>query len=239
MIAVAHEKSSYELLSEILKLGVKAYRDILPGGDYCFEGQGPEGRCLVGIERKKLDDILNCIKDGRFSGHQQPEMKLMYRFRILIVEGVYKADRNGDLMRMVPGGWKPVSFGNRRILYSHISRYLISVTLTGGTCVMRSRDGEETARLIVDTFHWFQKPWDNHVSQQQFHTPALPQFSKPKYCRRAAAALGEIGVKYSEAAEKLFKIAPNMMRASEADWMQIKGIGPKTAQKIVREIWDL
>lgn len=240
MIAVAHEKSSLELLPQIVKLGVKAYKDYLPFGDFCFEGSGPEGVCLVGIERKKLGDMLNCIEDGRYSGHQQPGMMKMYRFRVLIIEGIWKPDESGILMQAIRDGWAPVKPTGYKVMYHKLFRYLLSAQFIGGAAVVRSGSPYETAFQIVECYHYFQKAWDKHTSMQQFHHPALPQFTEPSPLRRMAATITGIGIKYSAEADRIFKGSiPAMINATEVDWMKIPGIGVKTARQIVKEIWNL
>ena len=47
--------------------------------DFAFTGSDRDGRISqIGIEYKTLPDVLSCIADGRFAGHQLPGMMKAY-----------------------------------------------------------------------------------------------------------------------------------------------------------------
>ena len=46
-----------------------------------------------------------------------------------------------------------------------------------------------------------------------------------------------IGVKLSLDAERVFKKAGRLAAADETEWLKVPGVGVKTAQSIVREVW--
>jgi ERCC4-type nuclease len=249
MILVAHEEPQ-ELRSLIARQGIPVEQDRLTYADACFEGFGPQGQIAIGVERKKLPDLLQCIKDGRYTGHQLVGMKKAYRFVFLVVEGEWKPHENGILMQLYPtkdgyqwGELRP------RTMYHTLRRFLFSVSL-GGIIVLYTRDIAHTAFDITELYHWFQKPWRAHTSLQQLHMGSfwqqdgrtdqlmtVPSLSrKPSLVRRWAAELEGIGVKKSEEAERLFKSPKALANSDELDWMQVDGVGVATAQKIIKEI---
>lgn len=239
MILVSSEVGSKELEPIIRARGVKVEKTPLPFGDACFEANGPKGTMLVGIERKTLHDILNCIDDARYNGHQRIGMATMYKVSILMIEGYWKAhDGSGLMMEGFNGGtkWGYCRPGGRNVAYSKLRRYLFSVSLSG-VHVTYSRDLTHTAIDIIEWFHYFQKKWKDHTSLLEMQKLNIPSLSgKPSVTRQWAAALDGIGVKLSGDAEKLFKKPIQLATSDEMDWLKMPGIGVGTAQSIYREI---
>src|SRR6266853_2289676 len=71
-------------------------------GDVCFEGNGSEGRIAIGIERKTLQDILNCIQDARYIDQRRGMLNL-YQKSFLLIEGRWQPNyKDGTLMEGKP-----------------------------------------------------------------------------------------------------------------------------------------
>src|SRR5678815_3604799 len=130
MIYVAHEKGSVELIPQLQKIAGPAIgveKEHLPAADFCFEGNGPNGPVTVGIERKTLHDMLNCIEDNRYND-QRIRMKQLYDIQVLMVEGHWRPHKpEGYLMEGFSDGlsWGYAKHRSQRTLYSlsliHIS----------------------------------------------------------------------------------------------------------------------
>jgi ERCC4-type nuclease len=250
VILVANEEP-IDLRHLIERRGVTCDRSLLTYADACFEGNGPTGHVTIGVERKKIPDLLTCINDGRFTGHQLVGMKKAYRFVFLIVEGEWKPhDETGVLMQLYEskngyqwGELRP------RTMYSKLRRFLFSVSL-GGVVVLYTRNIAHTAFDITEIYHWFQKPWRDHRSLLDLHLGSfwlqdgrtdqlmtLPSLTrKPSLVRQWASQLPGVGVKKSEDAERVFKTAREMANADELDWMRVPGVGAATAQAIVKKV---
>lgn len=227
-----------DLLPYVQALKVKAEKSQLPYGDACFDGNTSQGRGSIGVERKQLSDILNCIDDGRFSGHQKIGMKQLYQINFLIIEGVWKPDSStGYLMECVSAlTWRPYRYRSQMVRYSKLFRYLLSVQLSG-TSVIITRNIEHTAFNIVEMYHYFQKKWDDHTSMLEVQKIALPDMNqKPSLVRRWASDLDGIGVKMSQDAGSMFRSAYDLAHSTELDWMKLKAVGVATAQDIIRQI---
>ena len=240
MILVDSRTGSAELLPHIIRLGVKAELSHLEFGDVCFEGKGPKGSIYVGVERKTLNDMLHCIDDSRYAAHQLPGMNRMYDKSFLALEGIWACGSppyyEGILMTSKGVGWFPLTYRTRRVMYSKLYRYLISISLSG-VIITYSMDIIQTAANIVNSFHYFQKRWEDHTSLLETQKLAIPDMrGKPSLVRRWAAELPGVGVKHSLDAEMRFKTAANLARADETDWMSVPGVGFRTAQNIVKEI---
>ena len=227
-----------ELLAHIHRVGVKAELTSLEFGDACFEGNGPQGKIAIGVERKTIGDMLNCIDDARYAGHQRPGMMEMYQKSILVIEGVWKPDmQSGYLMELASSlSWRPFRQRNYMVRYSKLFRYLLTIQFSG-VSVIWCRDLEQTAYDICEIFHWFQKPWNQHTSlleMQKLNIPALN--GKPPLVQRWAAEIDGVGVKHSQDAMKIFKTPYDLARSDETEWITLPGVGSKLAMSIVRQI---
>lgn len=256
MIIVDARIGSVELRDKIRALGHKCDSQTMPFSDAYFEGYGPEGLVGIGVERKRIQDMLDCIDSGRFTGHQRVGMKQTCRFTFLILEGYWKP--NPDTGMLMEGRYKDGKFfwsedrpnGMRPVPYAKLRRYLISMGL-GGVIVSYTRDVDHTAYDICELYGYFQKPWHKHTSLLAMHLGApweyakeesrtlmsLPTLAgKPSLTRRWAKELGGIGVKMSEDAERVFKTPLGLATGDERQWMRVPGVGVKTATEIVQEI---
>lgn len=232
-----HEKGIH-FIADLNRMGVKAESASLDSGDFCFEGNGPEGSIAVGIERKTLHDILMCIDDGHLTS-QLLKMKDLYTLRVVIIEGHWKPhDQSMLLMEGFNGG---MNFGyckpnGSRVMYSKLYRYLISVSLSGAI-VTYSRDPQHTGVNVAEWFHYFQKRWKDHTSLRELPKVAIPTLNaKPTLTRKWAFAIDSIGEKLSDFATRQFKTPIALATADEAEWLKIPGVGVRTAQQIVREV---
>ncbi len=235
MILVDRRVGSAELLPIIRSLGIKAELDTLEFGDVTFEINTADGRALVGIERKKVSDLLNCINDGRYAGFQQPGMGQLFAYRILIVEGIFKPSPQGYLMVMRGNFWAhPTGYP---VMYDKLFSWLTSVALVAGTTYIRSSTDWETAYQICCMYKWGQKEWADHTSQFEVNRIVFPAILKPTFERTVASCIDGIGIKLAAQAEKHFVTVPRMVNSDEQGWMAI--VGSKKASKIVKQIWKV
>jgi len=237
------EREAKDLKRLFKTIGVASEIERLEFGDFCMEGNGPHGKTLVGIERKKLHNVLSVIESGQYSGHQGPGMYQMYGHRFFLVEGDWapgtSASYMGTLMERWPGmtQFMPCKYRTGRVMYAKLYRYLLSISMSGVT-VLHSHNLMETAVNITEVYHWFQKSWSNHTSLITMQNIAVPSLvGKPSLVRRWAAELQGIDVKHSQDAERIFKRPIDLAQGNEVSWMKIRGIGVMTAQRIINEIW--
>lgn len=246
MILVDTAVGSHELRSLIQRQGISCDATPIKYADATFEGYGPQGRVGVGIERKKVREFLDCIKTGRYTGHQRVGMAKMYpRFCILMVEGLWKPDRQSGLLLQGienPDGrvfWTPKwGQGMDKVMYYTFRRYLFSVMLSG-VYVLFTREITHTAYEITELYHYFQKQWREHTALLQMHNDflSLPTLDRaPSVVRKWAFALDGIGTQYSEDAERVFKTPVALANSQELDWMKIPGVGVDTALNVIRQI---
>lgn len=238
MIYVDYNKGSIELLPLIIQIGgVKAEKATLPAADFCFEGNGPKGPISVGIERKTLHDMLNCIEDSRY-GEQRRKMNAMYDVSVLMLEGHWRPHEQGFLMEGYNNGttWGYAKHRSSRTMYNSLYRYLIGVASTG-VIITYPRNPWHCAYDVVEWFHFWNKSYNSHRSMREIQKVSIPALNfRPSLLRKWAADLPGVGVELSEAAERKFKKPITLATADEMDWMGIPGVGVKTAKQIVKEI---
>lgn len=227
MILIDSRTGSKEFLLPIRQL-VHAGTDVelisqMPGGDFVFEGNLPEGRGLIAIERKTVDDLISSMTEGRLSDHQLPELQKFDR-AFLLVEGFYRPE---------PGTGRLKGFGReRRIMYSAVNNYLYSLSLNCGLRTIRSNSKDETAHMIVNLYNLLQKK--RHWSHVGYYDPIV-YATKPKLRDRWLSAIEGIGNVRIKPGKGKFKNAGAIARASLADWEEITG-SSKIALKIFQEI---
>jgi hypothetical protein len=249
IIHIDDRKGSIELSPIIQGMGVQVKIQRLEFGDAAFQGHGPKGAIYVGIERKTLRDMLACIDDARFAGHQLPGMMAFYSKSYLAIEGMWRPGDGGEYEGLLMEGyrngqsWGPLKgmewngkFSGRPVLYSKLFRYLNSIALSS-VIITLSHNIWHTAYNICELYHWYQKQWSGHTSLLEKQKLNIPQLSgRPSLVRRWAAELDDIGVMFSQDAERIFHTPVNLANSDEGDWLRIKGIGVPTAQKIIRSI---
>lgn len=233
-----NKRDKTELASLIRRFGVRAEIIELPYGDFAFQGRDDHGEIYVGIERKRLTDLSMSIDDSRLAGHQKVGMMQsgLYQESWLVVEGVWRPhDPGGYVMEGDnKGNWWEFKPGGSRVLYSKLSRYLMSIQRSGMMTV-RTRDMVHTAWEVVDMYHYYQKK--AHTSQREKHKLNIASLNgRPPLVRRWAEELDGVGLVKGEAAAALFKTPIALATSEEVEWLGIPGIGVPTAKSIVAQI---
>ncbi len=181
--------------------GVACVYRRLQVGDYLVEG-----RLLV--ERKTLPDLLHSIEDGRLF-RQARRMAASRLPSLLLLEGT-SADLKG-----------------RRFSRGAVQGALITTSLLWGLPLLRARDGEEAARLIVlagrqllaaarGTIYRPGPRWGSKRGLQSHILQGLPGVG----CRLAARLLDRFGT------------VESIVQAAEAELQDVSGIGKRKAAKI-------
>lgn len=207
-------------------------------GDVAFFGNGPNGRVSIGIELKKIRDLINSIRDGRLSGHQLPGMTNFYYGVMLVVEGLYQPGDDGRLQIWTRGGWETLT--QPSIMYSEVDNYLSTLQWNVNVRFKRTGNERETAHVIANQYRRWQKPWIDHTAHTQFDDPAfvgsLPLRPLGVVERASHAILPGMGLRRCTETAKRFSSVFEMAMATESDWQQIDGVGRKMAHDMVESI---
>ena len=203
-------------------------------GDICFEGANGK---LIGIECKKIGDLISSILSGRLADHQLPGMRGIYDYSYLIVEGYYRPDPESGLLQQWRGGntWKALWTGRQGFTWSALEGWITSMEMLVGLHVRRTTDQRETVATVMALYHWWQKA--EHKSLHVFNTAQdAAALERPGTLRRMAAQLPLVGWERSlEVGKKLAKVFERA-NTTESDWIIPGEIGPGIAKKIVKAI---
>lgn len=236
MLRVDRRIGSEELAAPLKRMGCKVELCTLDCADVAWTGYGPNNPpgVRVGVERKKLSEILACFGDSRFVSRQLPKLIETYDVAWLLIEGVYGVERDG---RMKLGH----VFGPRKAhSYEAFTGFLLTLQQKAGLRIARTASFTETVHWLHTAYRWWQKPWERHHSAYAFDTvrvPYDPTITKaPSVLRLVAAQLPGIGWERSAAVEKHFISVRQMSECGWREWARIDGIGEVTARRIVQAL---
>lgn len=238
MLIVDPRIGSKDLAAPLKSFGLPVELSKLEYGDVAFIGRGPEERpVLVGVEVKKIDDVVQCIHDGRFAGHQLPGLQESYEVWWLLVEGQIRAGRSGMEVQSSKGHWRPPHGRGRS--YEGFTHWMLSMELRAGGRVARTADRAETAAWIASLYRWWtKKPWEKHESIHAIHDDSsglkahIVALVRPTKKEMVAAKL--VGPKTGMEAARHFPSIAAMVLATEAEWREVKGVGKEKAREVVR-----
>ena len=207
----------------------------LYAGDFSFIGEGPEDTpCVVGIERKRMRDMVNSMRGGRFSGEQLP--KLMTYDRVyLIFEARWKTDWvTGQLMEKWGREWSPVFSGTKQIMCGlEMTSFLNDIRDKTPVTVLHSEDPRQTVELVMSLAHSWSKPWSTRTHHLDIHRPGrYVEIEKTSTVRRVAYSLSGVGWDKSATIESHFSTVAAMVEATVKDWERLPGFGKVLSRKM-------
>ena len=242
MVTLDDRAGSRDLYLPLIKEGVPVQLGRMEYGDLSWTGRGAQGiPQLVGVEYKTVEDVIKCIGDGRFAGHQLPGLIQTYNYVWLMVAGRTRSGPNGVLqVAHISGRWYDAGFGNRQFRYSDYDHWLTTIELRGGLRVRRVGDSLEAAASINGLYRWWTgKEWEDHRGHLAFDESRdleLALLRKPPLVRRMAKELPGIGWGKSAQVAAAFGTAIEMVAATEQEWSDIPGIGKTMARRIRKEM---
>lgn len=210
-------------------------------GDAAFMGNGPDGPCLVGVERKKVHDLVNSIANGRLSGHQLIGLCNSYNEVYLVVEGVCRPNPEDGLLEVWSRRcWHPLEMGSRRFMARDVWAYLETMRMVMGVGVWHTANQEETAQWIRALHYWWtHKDFAEHKGHLQPHVRNEMELTKHTLVRRVAQQLAGVGWERAKAVDKRFGSVVEMVMAEPEDWAELDGFGDKLSHGVVAELRGL
>jgi ERCC4-type nuclease len=207
-------------------------------GDASFIGNGDGVPYTVGVERKKIPDLLNCITSGRLSGHQLIGMLNTYNVSYLVVEGVHRPNPDTGLLEVWKRGrWNPVDLGSRRFMARDMWAFLQTMEIVTGIHTWHTCTERETAQWIGALHYWWtNKEYGDHRGHLQAHTMNQVELSKHSTVRRVSATLKGVGWERAKEIDTVFGSVEQMVGATVEEWKAIDGIGDKLSRSIWSEL---
>jgi ERCC4-type nuclease len=220
-------------------------------GDAHWVGNGPAGPLSVmyAVERKKIRDLVNGMRDRRLAGHQLRGMRRLYDRIALVVEGPWRCGENGEL-EVLDGGWHALTVGRSLILYDSVANYLLGAQLRGGVMVWRTMSVVETAALYATAYRSeTEKLWADHHSHDQIYAPVTVDAGRPyepTMVERMAAQLPGVD-RRARLVARYFKTPVEMVMAGPAEWLKVKprteaekglGIGKGIAAEVFKALHE-
>jgi ERCC4-type nuclease len=207
-------------------------------GDAMFVGNGAEGPCLVGVERKRIGDLVNSIANGRLSGHQLIGLCNAYNVTYLVVEGLYRpAPKDGLLEVWRHGHWGPLEMGKRRFMARDVWAYLETWRMVMGVGIWHTASPDETAHWIRAIHYWWtHKDWAEHRGHLQPQTRPEVELVRHTLVRRVAQQLKGVGWERAKTVDGAFRSVMEMVAAGPEDWAEMEGFGDKLSHSVVAEL---
>lgn len=244
MLTVDDRTGSNGLFPLLSRAGIPAVLGRIAFGDISFMGRGEGGSPVtIGVEVKQVSDVLKCITDGRFAGHQLPGLIESYDQIWLLIVGLWRSGMNGVLQTRKGKEWHDAATGMRRFMYADLATWLLTIQTRGGIGVVRCTDWNEATLWLSSLYNWWHKGIDDHKSHLALHNPnGSGQFSdrailsRPSILRMVAAQLPGIGFEKSAEVARLFETVENLAMASVADLQMVPGIGKTVADRIYKAL---
>lgn len=249
MISVDSREGSAALAPLLRSRGLPVELTRMTFGDVCFLGIGKdECPVSVGIEVKTIHDVLKCVTDGRFAGHQLPGLVSAYDQAWLLIEGLWRANPQSGVLEYYRnkgrGKWTEATVGTRRFMYRDLWTWLLTVVNKGGVGVIIHPDWGQAATWIHTLYSWWTTKggWDGHKSHLAINETSRGQFFdrallvRPTILRMVAKELPGVGYEKSQAVAAHFGNVHRLVNATEKELREVEGIGPGLALKIYQAL---
>jgi len=220
----------------------------IPCGDVWFSGVGDSDNIpQICVERKKIGDLVQCIGDGRYLHQAQSAKDFGADILIVVVEGRIHCNPEDGLLEIPVWGINPRTLKRAEIYrpvqpamtYSRFDQFLTELQYLAGVIVKRSENVHETAVIIKALYDNFQTPPSKHNSLHHIFEPPNRDsvlLTRPGLVRRVSKEFSGVGWQRSRSVAEHFKTVRAMVNAGVKDWLEVDGIGKKTAERVVQEI---
>jgi ERCC4-type nuclease len=232
LILVDPAVGSNELVIPLRALGLEVSPTPIDA-DIAFEGRGIGGvPVTIGIEYKKLGELVGSLRSERLQGHQLYKMNRGFDYRWLLIEGEVLVTKEGYL-----GRWqrKRIVVMEGRMTLTELYKRLLTLQVCGGWTPVFVESQYHTLRFLEAIYRfWTDVNQDEHKSHIAIYEP--PTLVPPSQFRRTVFTLPGVGLDLAGKAERHFGSLREAFNAEEAAWCGIDGIGSKTARKIVSAV---
>lgn len=232
---------SRELEIPLRKIGVVPSLCRLEYGDIAFHGNGPDGGVTVGLERKRVRDLVNSIREGRLT-QQAAGMMEVYDVNYLIIEGAMGTGESGELRWMEGGRIQTAFVGKQAVYMAEVQGYIQTMREYAGFRTVQTEGMVGTVYLVRTLLRWWSKAWEGHTALgvggvggvvAEKAGPRRLSTVRPGLVWRMAAGINGVGPKGCSEIAKVFETPREMVMADEKAWRRVKGVGKGMARRIV------
>lgn len=245
MLLVDDREGSAELIP-ILPYGlVEVFHGEKSTADVIIPGMGPAGEVLVGVEVKKLADLLQSETSGRLADTQLPQLFDMHgNYVWLLSIGSYRCGYSGalEVYNHKHKKWFPYRVGPRAVPFAYLEAFLVEVSVMG-VHIKQVPDLGTAAQWLVALHNWWQKPWDKHRAMRKVDNsheralmPGLDLTTNQRQMLDIATKLPVLGYERAWAACHCFENSLDMINAGVERWMEVPGVGKVIAKAIVEAL---
>lgn len=181
MILVDPRAGSKDFIRPLESLGIPIDVTTLDFGDFAFMGRGEKGAAVrIGIEHKKVGDLLSSLATGRLVGYQlvggptsDGEIKTgllgTYDRAYLMVEGDWDHDAGGRITMFKGRKREPMRGAPNAI---EVVQTLINLETRGGLRRINTQNRRGSIRELLALYrYWTDKDLDKHKSHLAVHAP--------------------------------------------------------------------
>ncbi len=203
-------------------------------------GNGPSGGILVGVEVKKIQDLLSSISTGRLAATQLPTLLDEHSEVWLLTIGSWRAGVNRRLEVRGHKNWFPYRIGKRYVPVSYIESFLIEIQVLG-VHVKQAHDIGEAVNWVMALDSWWGKPWDKHramrKSDRSGERALMPDMDdNVRQMVEVAQKFPVLGYERAWAAAHCFPNTRAMVNATVEQWMEVPGVGKVIARAVVEAL---
>lgn len=194
----------------------------LEAGDIAFEGDGPDHAVVkIGVERKRIGDLLACLRDSRYSGEQLPGLKARFDVVVLVIEGAWREGEDGVLETWQRGGWRPWRHGGVRSA-QEVRAFTLTQQFKAGVHIVLSWGAEQTAQWIAALYWWWNLGggYESHKSHRGVYLPS-ETVDLLNLVGRMAYPLPHVGLTTAVYVQDRFKTPIEMVTAPFSAWAGI------------------
>jgi hypothetical protein len=258
MLFVDDRAGSSDLVPGLQRLGLPVTVKRLTSGDIMFTGRGERGApVVIGIEHKRLSDLIQSLNDGRLVGTQIPAMLAMFDRSHLIIEGDWQRETDGSVSVWKSTAKRGRLKGSPNAL--ELRKRIRTIEIRTGVRVEWALNRRWALDFIATEYRWWtDADLDEHRSHLAIHAPDVDtQLKMPMSDFRASIQrlLPGVGFAASKVIEDMVscigddgKPSGSMRRLcllTLSDWAtlelpdrhgKVKRLGEKRATAIMRKL---
>lgn len=175
MLLIDAATGSSELADPLRRAGLPVDVTHLDYGDCAFSGRGEHGAPLwIGIELKKIGELVDSLQSKRFQGHQLLGLCREFDRRYLLVEGDYHHDTKGRAV-VFRGIGKPKPLPGVSSAVA-LELEILNIQTRGGVWIRHTTSRRDTLRVVESIYrYWTDKALDDHKSHLAVYAPDFDQ----------------------------------------------------------------